>query len=114
MATEADKWTKAFSAGSAELTRLYAEDAIAFPPDKEMVQGKPSIESLWKDVQQDWTDVKLEQAEKFQAGEFFVETGTWVAKYQGQPVEGKYLTLWKKEDGGYKIYRDIWNRDNEL
>lgn len=114
MGTEADEWNKAFSSGSAELTRMYAEDGIAFPPDRELVKGKRAIEGMWNEVQQDWTDAKLKQLEKFQAGEFLFESGTWTAKFQGRPVQGKYMTLWKKEGGAHKIYRDIWNRDTEL
>ena len=30
------------------VARMYAEDAIAFPPDGEMVKGRPAIEALWK------------------------------------------------------------------
>jgi ketosteroid isomerase-like protein len=114
MATEADEWNKAFTSGSEELTRLYAEDAALFPPDQKMVRGKRAVESLWEGVLEEWTESKLKQAEKFQAGEFFVETGSWTAKFQGRPVEGKYLTVWKKEGGTYKIYRDMWNRDHQL
>ena len=114
MATEADEFNKAFSSGSADLTRMYAEDGIAFPPDRELAKGQGSIERLWKEVQRDWSDAKLKQIERFQTGEYLFETGSWTAKFQGQPVQGKYMTLWKKEGGSYKIYRDMWNRDTEL
>ena len=114
MTTEADKWNKAYSTGAEELTGLYAEDACAFPPDRELVRGNHSIERMWKDVQRDWTDSNLTQLEKFQAGEFLYESGSWTAKFRGRPVHGKYMTLWRKEGGAYKIYRDMWNRDHEL
>ena len=114
MATEADEFTKAFSTGSADLTRLYAEDGIAYPPDRELARGQGAIERMWKDVQRDWSDAQLKQDERFQAGEYVFETGSWTAKFQDRPVRGKYMTLWKKEGGTLKIYRDMWNRDDEL
>ena len=45
------------------------------------------------------------------AGDYAVETGKWVAtSADGKHLDhGKYVTVYKKADGGWKIYRDIWN-----
>ena len=44
-------------------------------------------------------------------GDYALETGSWVATApDGKHLDhGPYLTLYKKSDGGWKIYRDIWN-----
>ena len=34
----------------AAVGRMYAEDAIAFPPDGDMVKGRPAIEAFWKEA----------------------------------------------------------------
>ncbi len=26
--------------------------------------------------------------------------------------KGKYIVVWKKENGDWKVWRDIWNSDN--
>ncbi len=44
------------------------------------------------------------------SGDYAVETGKWVATSDGKHLDhGQYLTFYKKADGGWKIYRDIWN-----
>ncbi len=45
------------------------------------------------------------------SGDYAVETGKWVAtSTDGKHLDhGQYLTFYKKADGGWKMYRDIWN-----
>jgi ketosteroid isomerase-like protein len=45
------------------------------------------------------------------SGDYALETGKWVAtSADGKHLDhGQYATFYKKEGGGWKIYRDIWN-----
>ena len=54
-------------------------------------------------------DLTLEDA--VGAGDYAMETGKWVAtSADGKHLDhGPYMTLHKKEGGGWKLYRDIYN-----
>ena len=42
-----------------------------------------------------------------------VETGTWEMGDGSKTIDkGKYIVVWKKENGNWKLWRDIWNSDN--
>ena len=95
--------------------RMYAEDAIAFPPDGDMVKGRPAIEALWKEAGA--TGIKSLEfsiVDVASSGNLAAETGTAVLHIQpaGQAATTasiKYVVVWKKGPGGWQIYRDIWN-----
>jgi uncharacterized protein (TIGR02246 family) len=99
----------------AAVGRMYAEDAIAFPPDGDMVQGRPAIEAFWKGARD--TGVKsfdLKTIDVTSSGNLAIETGTAAIHIQpeGQPettATVKYVVVWKKGPGGWQLYRDIWN-----
>jgi uncharacterized protein (TIGR02246 family) len=99
----------------AAVGRMYAEDAIAFPPDGDMVEGRPAIEAFWKGARD--TGVKsfdLKTTDVTSSGNLAVETGTAGIHIQpsGQAettANVKYVVVWKKGPAGWQIYRDIWN-----
>jgi len=43
--------------------------------------------------------------------ELLVDAGTYVMTYGTDHVveRGKYLNVWKQEDGAWKIHANIWN-----
>jgi uncharacterized protein (TIGR02246 family) len=97
------------------VARMYAEDAIAFPPDGDMVKGRAAIEALWKEGSE--TGIKSLEfsiVDVVSSGNLAAETGTAVIHIQpaGQAAATaniKYVVVWKKGPGGWQIYRDIWN-----
>ena len=109
----ADAFTKGDIAGVAA---MYAEDAMAFPPESEIVKGRPAIEAMWKGVRdlgaQSMDFVVLDVVS---SGILLVETGKanlHIAGAGGAPatVTVKYVVVWKKQkDGSWKISHDIWN-----
>jgi ketosteroid isomerase-like protein len=44
-------------------------------------------------------------------GNYAVETGKWVANSpDGKHLDhGPYIVVYKRTDGGWKMYQDIWN-----
>lgn len=98
------------------LARMYAEDAIVFPPESNPLKGRAEIETFWRggpslgirSIQFDVLDVES-------SGNFIVETGRANMNVQGAGpaqavVSVKYVVVWKKQkDGSWKLYRDIWN-----
>jgi uncharacterized protein (TIGR02246 family) len=97
------------------VARTYAEDAIAFPPDGDMVKGRAAIEALWKGIRD--TGVKtvdFEVIDVTSSGNLAAETGIATLQVQGMgavetTLKVKYVVVWKKQGGSWKIIRDIWN-----
>jgi ketosteroid isomerase-like protein len=107
----------AFNRGDmSALAAAYAEDAIAFPPDGEMVRGRSAIEGLWKGVRDaGGKAIALNTIDVHSSGSLAAETGTAVLKLQPpngaeQSQSVKYVVVWKRQPNGtWKLYRDIWN-----
>jgi uncharacterized protein (TIGR02246 family) len=99
----------------AAVGRMYAEDAIAFPPDGDMVKGRPAIEAFWKGARDTGvTSFDLTTIDVTSSGNLAIETGTAGIHVQpsGQAetiANVKYVVVWKKGPGGWQLYRDIWN-----
>lgn len=55
---------------------------------------------------------KLNTANVIGGGNLYTETGTFEMTGADNKTldKGKYITAWKKENGTWKIYRDIRNR----
>jgi uncharacterized protein (TIGR02246 family) len=105
-------WEKAFNAGDAAgVAALYTKDAKVMAPGAEPVSGTKAIQALFAaDIAQGVKfDLTLEDA--VGGGDYAMETGKWVAtSADGKHLDhGPYATLHKKEGGGWKLYRDIWN-----
>jgi uncharacterized protein (TIGR02246 family) len=96
---------------AARVGMLYAKDAIALPPNSEMVQGREAIQALWKGFIDSGFTAPVEAVETELDGKFGIEVGKYTTiDAAGKTVDqGKYVVVWKKEDGSWKLYRDIWN-----
>ena len=108
----AQAWQKAYNAGDAAgVTALYAKDAIVMAPGAEPASGTSAIRALWEQDLKQGVKNTLTTEDVTASGNYAAETGKWVAtSADGKHLDhGSYLTFYKKADGGWKIYRDIWN-----
>lgn len=111
------QFTDAFSKGDmAAVAAMYSEDAMAFPPEGEIVKGRPAIEAMWKGVRDMGAQaMDFEVIDVMTGGALMVETGKATLHIAGAgpaqaKVTVKYVVVWKKQkDGSWKISRDIWN-----
>ena len=103
----------AFSRGDAtRISTLYAEDAQLYPPGNPPVSGRAEIEKLWRGVLAlPVKEMRLETAEVQPFGDDATEVGryTLVSNDSRELDAGKYIVLWKRGAGGWKLHRDIWN-----
>lgn len=109
-----DQFSEAFNRGDAEaVAEYYTDDAVALPPGSEMVRGKKAILEFWKKTVAQLTDLKAQVIEVKRVGRTHVrEIGGFTFKTKSNPpqeVAGKYVVLWQKVAGRWKLNTDIWN-----
>ena len=110
----ADEWAAAFNNGdTATVANQYKDDAVVFPPGGDMVKGKQALQSFWTEA------AKGMQADHFKVTDVR-SLGPDAAREQGyayfktkgdnpQEMVGKYVVVWEKVGGKWKIDSDIWN-----
>ena len=106
------KWIEFFN-NFAGVASLYTTDATAFPPGSAMVQGAAAIGAMWKGMAEQVGDPKLITLDVRPLGPSAArEIGTFSLKTKGpkpQEVTGKYVVVWEKLGGDWKLATDIWN-----
>jgi ketosteroid isomerase-like protein len=106
------RFMDAFRAGDAPaVTECYTSGAQLLPAGSDVVEGAAAITNFWRaGLGAGIADVKLESAEIEERGDLAVEVGryTLLAADGGTIDRGKYLVVWKREDGAMRIHRDIW------
>lgn len=107
-----EKLTTAFSNGDYEsLANLYTADAKIFPQNAEIVQGKEALQESWKGMlNMGISQFNVETIEAKSYGKTAVEEGRYEVYVGDQLVDhGKYIVIWEKVDGEWKIALDIPN-----
>ena len=100
---------------SAAMAALYTSDAVVMPPDMEAVTSTNDLPKLWGGfIRMGVKELKLSTTDLKGDSDFLVETGTFeVYVDNNKKVDnGKYMVVWKPENGTWKLYRDIWNSNN--
>ena len=105
-------WQNAYNAGNAAgVAALYTKDAKLMVPGAETGSDGKTIQKLIAGDIALGGKLALTTDDVVGFGDYAVETGRWVATAaDGKHLDhGPYVTFYKKADGGWKIYRDIWN-----
>ncbi len=107
------KFGAAAAAGSASgLAALFTDDAMVLPPNGESVRGRPAIEKVFQGlIAAGIKQVTLTAEEVEGHGDTATEVGAYSVKdAAGTEVDrGKYVVVWKRVKGEWKLHRDIWN-----
>lgn len=96
---------------SVALASHYASDAVVMPPNSEVVKGN-NIVGLWGGaLRMGVKDFKLTITDITGARDLYVETGNYemFGADNKSLDKGKYVAVWKNDNGAWKMYRDIWN-----
>ena len=99
------------------LASLYTGNAMAFPPDAPIVRGQDAIRELWASVIKDMglkeitlktVDLEVQDDNACEVGH---ATLTLDPPSGGQraTVSLKYIVVWKRQAGQWRLHRDIWN-----
>ncbi len=108
-----DAFEKNFSQGNAAgLAELYTNDGMLLPPGSDFVKGREAIRDFWqgvinlgiKEAKVNILDVELQ-------GDVVIEVGQYqLIGAGGEAIDqGKYIVIWKQEEGRWKLHRDTWN-----
>ncbi len=108
-----EKFMAAFGQGDAAgLAALYTEKGQILPPNGDFVTGKEAVQGFWQALMDMGIKAaKLEIVEVEGYGDTAIEVSKFTLKGKGGQVldEGKYIVIWKREDGQWKLHRDIFN-----
>jgi ketosteroid isomerase-like protein len=97
---------------AAAITKLYARDAQVISPRKPMAIGRNEVEGLYQatfNLGFDSLDVEILEISRvgpmvYEIGKFHYEHTSGVV-----PIHGKYMCIWKWDEGTWLIHREISN-----
>lgn len=112
-------WNDAIRAKDAEaVAALYAEDAVKLVPNLPLLEGRQEIESYYAglfevpDFRSTFGPTRIVVAD---GGDLAYDHGTYTASWTGEagPAEevGKYVSVWRRIDGGWRLAVDMDNPD---
>jgi len=111
-----ERFSAAFVKGDiATVAEMYAEDAFLLPAGSPMVRGRSAIKSFWEKASEGIDNIQLTTVDVKPLGaDAAREIGTFSLHTKGsQPQEmtGKYVVIWQKAGGEWKLATDTWNSD---
>ena len=99
---------------SVGLANCYAIDAKLMGPNEPAVIGRKNIQTgMAGIIKSGVAKADLRAIDVWGIGDLLAEEGelTLFDKAGMQLDKGKYIVLWKKEDGKWKLFRDLFNSD---
>jgi uncharacterized protein (TIGR02246 family) len=107
------QFAEAFAKGEADrIADLYVEEGKLLPPNSEVVSGRKEIRAFWsKAMESGVKAVTLKSSEVGAHGDTALEMGNYTlfGKDAKEIDRGKYLVVWKRDHGRWRLYRDCWN-----
>lgn len=95
---------------SAAIAAIYHSQAQVYPPEM-AATDKSGMGAMTRQLPA--MGVKkftLTTNEVLNGGEYMIENGTYAFGDSTNTFDkGKYIAVWKEEDGKWKLYRDMWN-----
>jgi len=103
-------------ADTAALAAFYAPDALMLPPNSEPVK-QDAIAALWgSEIRMGVKELKITMDDLTGDADILIETGR--AEIYGDNNKlldkGKYVVVYRPENGQWKIFRDIWNSSTPM
>jgi len=93
----------------------YADDAQILPPRHPAIAGKPAIAAFFQANIDKYISFGNDSTWSVVKGNIAIEQGTYIIRNVrvGENVEaGKYIRVWKKINGGWKLDRDMFSPDS--
>jgi len=93
----------------------YADDAQILPPRHPPIEGKPAIAAFFQANIDKYISFGNDTTWSVVKGDIAIEQGVYNIRNVrvGENVEaGKYIRVWKKVNGAWKLYRDMFSPDS--
>ena len=106
-----DNFMELFNAGDVDaFLTVYAENGRLLPPNMGVVTGKSGARELWGGMMESGVRPELRTISVESFGKTAIEEGE-VMIYLGDEMvdRAKYIVIWKRVKGEWKMYQDIWN-----
>lgn len=103
---------------AAAIAQLYAEDGVVMPPNEPAARGREAIAQWWgRSMQMPGFDLTFETDQLLvsASADMALDRGTY--RFKAAPPEGaiddngKFVVVWKKVGGDWKVAADIFNSD---
>jgi ketosteroid isomerase-like protein len=111
-----EKFMETFVNGNMEAfsTVFIDESGKMMPPDQSAVTGRDSIMQFMHGMRNNGVSrIVLQTRELYPYTHHAVEVGNYQVYMDDttRADRGKYMVYWKRSDGKWRIYRNIWNSD---
>ncbi|WP_162055943.1 YybH family protein [Pontibacter pamirensis] len=107
------KFMEAYRRGDAAgMAALYTEDGMIMPPNSDIVEGREQIQNFFQALMNmGIKSIELQTREVEQHENTAYEVSRATLSVEGDQVvdEAKYIVIWKRENGDWKLHRDIFN-----
>lgn len=108
-----ERYTRAHVEGDvATIDAMFTGNATSMPPGAEALVGRLAIHDLTVAyVAGGVKRFRMSSMRCYGAEDLVVDEGTYVMSYGPDDVveRGKYLNVWRPEDGAWKLHANIWN-----
>ena len=108
-----EKFMATYKRGDAAgVAALYTENGQVLPPDGDFVTGREALRKYWQAaLDQGIKESRLEIIEVEGHGDTAIEVSRYTLIGEGGRVlgKGKYIVIWKRQAGLWKLHRDIFN-----
>lgn len=109
-----EQWIAAFNARDMDaLMAMYTRDARVLPPNAPMEQGRAAIAASFGELIDAGLSTTLTSVEAVASGDLGYHLGTYTLNAQDGTVidNGKFIELWRRIDGAWKITHDMFSSD---
>jgi ketosteroid isomerase-like protein len=99
---------------SAALAALYADDARIMPAASETIVGRDAIQKFWRGaLSSGIPHISLKTIELYGGRDHCTEVGRYELRAKTGKVldAGKYIVIWHRERGHWKLLRDMFSTD---
>ena len=108
-----DEFEAAFEqSNAAAIASLYTPNGVLLPTGTETIQGTAGIQAFWQGaMEMGIKRVKLDSQDLEELTDTAIELGHYTLFGANAQVldQGKYLVVWKEQQGQWKLHQDIWN-----
>ena len=113
-ANPSQAWADALNKGDATaIAALYTDDALLMPPGTPLLRGKAAIEEQLAKEAGGGFKIEITSMETQSHGDVGHNLGTFTVRGADDVVvdTGKFIEIWKRVNGEWKLYADIYNSD---